>query len=168
MPDQAKAGQSLPHLKASADGDYSDSLNSRLDGWNAAMGLRFLHATADLVTAELEVAACHRQAYGIVHGGVYSGMIETAASVAAAIWAGRNNQSVVGLENLTSFLHAVREGRLCVTARPLMRGHRTQVWQASVADQVGRIVAEGRVRFLSLEAGSAIAGETVRVKSSHD
>lgn len=168
MPDQPAEAKSLQHLKPSADGDYSGSLNSRLDGWNAAMGLRFLQATADLVTAELEVAACHRQAYGIVHGGVYSGMIETAASVGAAIWAGRNNQSVVGLENHTSFLNAVREGKLCVTARPLMRGRRTQVWQAGVADASGRIVAEGRVRFLSLEAGSAIAGETVRVKPSQD
>src|SRR6185312_5692569 len=119
-------------------------------------------------TAELDVAACHLQAYGIVHGGVYSGMIETAASVAAAIWARRNNQSVVGLENHTSFLHAVREGKLSVTACPRMRGRRTQVWHASVTDANGRIVAEGSVRFLSLEAGSAIAGETVRVKSSPD
>lgn len=156
----------MPHLNSSADGDYSASLNSRLDGWSAAMGLGFLRATPDMVTAELEVAGCHRQAYGIVHGGVYSGMIETAASVGAAIWAGHNNQSVVGLENHTSFLHAVREGKLCVTASPLMRGRRTQVWQANVTDANGRVVAEGRVRFLSLEAGSAIAGETVRIKPS--
>lgn len=163
MPDHGK-GQSPHHLTASSDGDYSAALNSRLDGWNSVMGLRFLLATPDLVTAELEVAACHLQAYGIVHGGVYSGMIETATSVGAAIWAGLNNQSVVGLENHTSFLHAVREGTLRATAQPLMRGRRTQVWQASLTDANGRIVAEGRVRFLSLEAGSAIAGETVQLK----
>ncbi len=128
------------------------------------MGLHFIQATPDEVTAQLEISACHRQAYGIVHGGVYSGIIETVASVAAALWAGRHKQSVVGIENHTSFLHAVREGTLKASARPLMRGRRTQVWQASVTDSRGRVVAEGRVRFLALEAGSAIAGESVRIK----
>jgi 1,4-dihydroxy-2-naphthoyl-CoA hydrolase len=72
---------------------------------------------------------------------------------------------VVGLENHTSFLHAVREGKLRVSARPLMRGRRTQVWAAEVKDDSGRPVADGRVRFLALDAGAAIAGETVRIKS---
>ena len=152
-------------LASSPEGDYSTALNSRLDGWNAAMHLRFVRATPDAVTAELDVAGYHLQAYGIVHGGVYSGMIETVASVGAALWAGRNNQTVVGIENHTSFLNAVREGRLQATARPLMRGRRTHVWQASVTDASGRVVADGKVRFLALEAGAAIAGETVRIKS---
>jgi uncharacterized protein (TIGR00369 family) len=75
-------------------------------------------------------------------------------------------QSVVGLENHTSFLNAVREGKLCATARPLMRGRRTQVWEATVTDAEGRTLASGRVRFLALEAGSSLAGETVTVKRS--
>ncbi len=155
-------------LNASPDGDFSAALNARLDGWNAAMGVRLVRATADEVTAEVEIGPPHHQAYGIVHGGVYAGLIETASSVGAALWARRNNQSVVGLENHTSFLHAVRQGRLSVTARPLMRGRRTQVWQATVTDGAGRMVAEGKVRLMSLEAGAALAGEQVRVRSSED
>ena len=130
------------------------------------MGLRFVRATPDEVIAELEVAPCHLQAYGIVHGGVYSGIIETVASVAAALWAARHQQSVVGIENQTSFLHAVREGRLRVAARPLMRGRRTQVWLATVTDASERTVADGKVRFLALEAGASIAGEVVKIKST--
>ncbi|HEY6304944.1 MAG TPA: PaaI family thioesterase [Candidatus Angelobacter sp.] len=155
-------------LNASPDGDFSAALNARLDGWNAAMGVRLVRATADEVTAEVEIGARHRQAYGIVHGGVYAGLVETVSSVAAALWARRHNQTVVGLENHTSFLHAVREGKLAVTARPLMRGRRTQVWQATVTDGAGRTVAEGKVRLISLEAGAALAGEQVRVKPSQD
>jgi uncharacterized protein (TIGR00369 family) len=128
------------------------------------MGLRFILATGDQVAAELQVADCHLQAYGIVHGGVYSGIIETVASVGAALWAGRNNQTVVGIENHTSFLNAVRQGRLRVTATPLMRGRRTQVWQAAVTDAQGRTAADGKVRFLVLEPGAALAGEIVRLK----
>jgi acyl-coenzyme A thioesterase PaaI-like protein len=61
----------------------------------------------------------------------------------------------------------VREGRLRAIARPLMRGRRTQVWEAQVMDDKDRIVAQGKVRLLALEADSAVAGETVRIKSSH-
>jgi uncharacterized protein (TIGR00369 family) len=153
-------------LKASSDGDFSAALNARLDGWNATMGLRMVRATVDEVIAEVEIGPRHHQAYGIVHGGVYAGLVETASSVGAALWARRNNQSVVGLENQTSFLHAVREGKLSVTARPLMRGQRTQVWHASVSDVTGRLVAEGKVRLMSLDAGAALAGEPVSVKRS--
>ena len=154
-------------LKASRDGDFAAAINARRDGWNAAMGLHFLRATPDEVTAELEVGSRHHQAYGIVHGGVYCGIVETASSVGAAIWARRHNQTVVGVDNHTSFLNAVREGKLTVTARPLVHGRRTQVWQATVTDSAGRLVAEGKVRLLSLEAGAALAGEQVKVKSSH-
>jgi uncharacterized protein (TIGR00369 family) len=162
----APAGRTIDptNLPESPDGDYAPIFNSRLDGWNSAMGVRLVRATADEVTAELEIDRRHRQAYGIVHGGVYSGLIETVSSVAAALWARRHQQSVVGLDNHTSFLNAVREGKLTATARPLMRGRRTQVWEATVTDGSGRLVAQGKVRLISLEAGSTLAGEEVKVK----
>jgi uncharacterized protein (TIGR00369 family) len=167
MPQQPDSAHSDFFSAHNEDGDFSAALNARLGGWNAAMGIHFIRATADEVTAELEIGPHHRQAYGIVHGGAYSGVIETVASVGAALWARRHHQTVVGLENHTSFLHAVREGTLRATAKPLMRGRRTQVWTATVTDGAGRTVAAGKVRLLSLEAGSAVAGETVRIKSSH-
>ena len=128
------------------------------------MGLRFTGATADEVKAELEIEGKHRQAYGIVHGGVHSGVIETIASVGAALTALPDGQAVVGLENHTSFLLAVREGKLHATARPLMRGRRTQVWEASITDDAGRIVASGRVRFIVLEKDSSLAGEVIALR----
>jgi uncharacterized protein (TIGR00369 family) len=114
----------------------------------------------------MEIGPHHHQPYGIVHGGVHSGLIEAITSVGAALAALARGQSVVGLENHTSFLNAVRKGKLLATARPLMRGRRTQVWEATVTDAEGRSVATGRVRFLSLEAGASLAGETVAVKSA--
>jgi uncharacterized protein (TIGR00369 family) len=146
--------------------DLAESLNGMLDGWNAAMGVRFIRATADEVVAEVVIGPVHRQPYGIVHGGVYAGLIETVASTGAALYALDRGQSTVGLENSTSFLRAVREGTIRVVARPLMRGRRTQVWEATVADEGGRAVASGRVRLLSLEDGASLAGETVSMKTS--
>jgi 1,4-dihydroxy-2-naphthoyl-CoA hydrolase len=155
-----------PALTPAADGNFAAALNARSSGsWSAAMGIHFLHATAGEVTAELTIGPEHRQPYGIVHGGVHSGLIETIASVGAALAALPRGQSVVGLENHTSFLVAVREGKLRATARPLTRGRRTQVWEATVTDPAGRTVATGRVRFLALDPGASLAGESVEVKS---
>ena len=147
------------------DGDFAPQLNDHRDGWNAAMGLRFVRATVDEVIAEWTVAPQHLQAYGIVHGGVHAGVIETLASVGAALSALPRGQSVVGLENHTTFLHAVREGTLRGVARPLSRGRRSQVWEGTITDAAGRTVATGRVRLLCLEGGAQVAGEAVALKT---
>jgi len=153
-----------PRLSGNADGDFAATLNASTQGWDAAMNIHFVRATADEVVAEMEIGPIHRQPYGIVHGGVHSGLIEAVASIGAALAAMQRGQSVVGVENHTSFLNAVREGKLRATARPLMRGRRTQVWEATVTDAEGKTISTGRVRFLALEAGSSLAGETVKVK----
>lgn len=144
--------------------DWVAMLNAQKDGFSRAMNLRFLRAGLDEIAAEWTVGPEHLQAYGIVHGGVYAGVIETLASVGAAVNALARGQSVVGLENHTSFLRAVREGILTAVARPLVRGRRSQVWEGSVTDAAGRLVATGRVRLLCLEQGSQLAGEAVDLK----
>jgi 1,4-dihydroxy-2-naphthoyl-CoA hydrolase len=131
-------------------------------GFDAAMGFRYVRASRDEVVVEYDVAPIHRQPYGIVHGGVHCGVIEAVCSTGAAMDAMARGQSVVGIENHTSFVHAVRDGTITVTATPLTRGRRVQLWEAVCRDAAGKIVATGRVRLLCLDAGSALAGESVR------
>ena len=119
-------------------------------------------ATKDEVRAELTVGPQHLQAYGIVHGGVHCGVIETIASIGAYLVARERGQHVVGLENSTSFVRAVRSGtRLRAVATPVTRGRQTQVGQASVVDEHDRIVATGRVRLLCLQSDQSLAGQQV-------
>ncbi|MBX3184241.1 MAG: PaaI family thioesterase [Polyangiaceae bacterium] len=145
-----------------------EQLNAPQTGWNHAMGLRFTAASADEVVASWTVGPEHLQPYGIVHGGVHCGVIEAVCSTGAAVHAMPSGASVVGLENQTSFLRAVRGGVLTVRATPLHRGRRSQVWEATVTDEQGRAVAVGRVRLLCLEAGAALAGQGVRIQSQND
>src|SRR6478609_1816225 len=133
--------------------NFAEGLNAASSGWNAAMGLRFVHANRDEIVAELTIGAQHLQPHGIVHGGVYAGVVEAIASTGAALFAMGQGASVVGLENPSSFLHAVREGVLKHVSKPLTRGRRTQVWEGTLTDAEGRIAATGRVRLLCLEAG---------------
>ncbi len=133
------------------------------NGFDAGMGFRYVRASRDEVVVEYDVAAIHKQPYGIVHGGVHCGVIEAVCSCGAGMDAIARGQSVVGLENHTSFVRAVREGTITVTAKPITRGRRVQLWEAVCRDAAGKIVATGRVRLLCLDAGSELAGESVRV-----
>jgi 1,4-dihydroxy-2-naphthoyl-CoA hydrolase len=130
--------------------DFAEAMN-RLPGWVREMGVTILAATADGVTCEWVVAEKHHQGYGIVHGGVHCGVIETLASIGAALVALPRGQRVVGLENNTSFIRAVRSGRLHASARPVTRGRTTQVWEAWVKDEQENLVAQGRVRLLCID-----------------
>src|ERR1700682_2118949 len=138
-------------------------LNELREGWPGVMGISITHATQDEVRAELTVSTKHLQPYGVVHGGVHCGLIETLASVGAALYALPRGQSVVGLENSTSFVRAVRIGaKLHAVSKPITRGRRTQVWEARVLDDQERVVATGRVRLLCLEADQALGGKQVK------
>ncbi|GAC1638529.1 MAG: hypothetical protein NVS9B11_02990 [Candidatus Dormibacteraceae bacterium] len=143
--------------------DFSARMNELPEGWLKAMGVTITLATQDEVRCELTIGPEHLQGYGIVHGGVHCGLIESLASIGAALYALPRNQSVVGLENNTSFVRAVRaSANLHAVSTPITRGRRTQVWEARVLDDNDQIVAIGRVRLLCLEADQALAGEQVK------
>jgi 1,4-dihydroxy-2-naphthoyl-CoA hydrolase len=144
--------------------DAAATLNAHRAGFDVAMSFRYVRASADEVVMEYEVGPEHRQQYGIVHGGVHCAIVESACSTGAGLAALARGQSVVGVENHTSFIHAVRHGRIRVMATPITRGRRTQVWEATARDETGRIVSTGRVRLLCLDPGSDLAGEKVRVR----
>lgn len=144
--------------------NVTEMVNAHIMGFDAAMGLRFVSITADEIVAEMVVGEQHHQPYGLVHGGVYAGMIEAVCSTGAAVTVMPEGRNAVGLENTTSFLRATRSGVLRCTATPVHRGRRSHVWEAEVRDDEGRLVATGRVRMMILEAGSAAGGETVELK----
>ncbi len=142
--------------------EWPERFNSEAEGWLQAMGVTITHATDEEVRAELTVGPEHLQSYGIVHGGVHCGLIESLASIGAALYALPRGQSVVGLENSTSFVRAVRAGaKLHAVSTPITRGRRTQVWEARVLNDEDKIVATGRVRLLCVEADQQVAGEKI-------
>ena len=141
-------------------------INERLGGYNNVIGLRFVEASPDRFVAEWEIDERHLQPYGLVHGGVYAGMIESLCSTGAALSVWNEGKSTVGLENTTAFLRAVRSGTLRGTARPLARGRRSHVWEAEIKDDRDRLVASGRVRHMVLDPGAEADGETVTLEAS--
>lgn len=128
-------------------------LNEHASGWAKATGLCMTRASPDEVCLEWVVTAEQLQPFGLVHGGVYCGVVETVCSVGALLAAAARGftGTVVGVENHTSFIRAARTGAtLRARATPLTRGRSTQVWQAEILDASERLMATGRVRLLCM------------------
>jgi uncharacterized protein (TIGR00369 family) len=82
-----------------------------------------------------------RQPLGLLHGGIYSAVAETVASVAtvAAVW--EDGYIGSGLSNYASFLRPVTGGTLDVFAK--LRGHddREWTWGHEFRDEQDRLCA---------------------------
>lgn len=123
------------------------------------LGLEIVEASGDRVVCTMPVKPHLHQPYGILHGGVYCSIVETAASVAGAVWLrgdGGGSGNVAGVANTTNFIRATREGMLTATATPLQRGRTQQLWEVAIVDEQDRLVAHGQVRLANL-------GDTTRL-----
>jgi 1,4-dihydroxy-2-naphthoyl-CoA hydrolase len=129
-------------------------------GLDAVLGAEYVEVTSDRVVLRCAIKPHLHQPYGIVHGGVYCSLVESAASIAAATWFATRNDggkgNVVGVANHTNFIRATREGVLTVTATPVQRGRRQQLWQVDVVDDADRLVARGEVRLANLESADGL------------
>lgn len=117
-----------------------------------ALGLTLDLLSPDRVEGHVIAGPRHHQPYGIVHGGVYCSMVETLASIAAAMRVLAEGGIVVGVSNTTDFLRATREGRLTAVATPLHVGRLQHLWQVEIARADGKRAARGQVRLQVLEA----------------
>ena len=113
------------------------------------IGVDFTEVSGDRVVATWTARPELHQPYGIVHGGAHCSVIETLASVGAAVWMGDRGK-VVGVNNNTDFYRAVREGTLTSTATPLHQGRSQQVWLVETVGEDGKLAARGQVRLQNL------------------
>ena len=136
--------------------------NQSMFGFDALVGVCFVRLGDDSLQATLKVDERHVQPYGLVHGGVYASLVESACSVGAAMAVMAEGKNAVGLENTTRFRKGCRAGvTLTVVATPAGGEVGYPVWSAVITDDAGQICAEGRVTMRVLDAGKSIAGESV-------
>jgi 1,4-dihydroxy-2-naphthoyl-CoA hydrolase len=134
----------------------STTSTAELEGQSAFMrllGVHFDQLSGERVTGWFEVGADHHQPWGLVHGGVFTAVIETLATTGAYQAVKDRGQLAVGVTNVTDFLRPEREGRLEVVAEPIQQGHTQQLWQVVITRaQDGKAVARGQVRLQNIDA----------------
>ena len=125
-------------------------------GMDARIGLRVTALEPDRLTAVLHVTPELLDGTGTLHRGVISTAVETAASVAGAVWfAGRGN--VVGVSNTTSHFASTAEGRVDVVAEPVARLDERQRWTVRVLSGE-LLLAQGDVTLANVPDASVLGG----------
>jgi 1,4-dihydroxy-2-naphthoyl-CoA hydrolase len=114
----------------------------------AATGLELTEVTGTRVSGRIEVGPQHHTPWGVVHGGVYCAVVESAASIGASTSVAERNQFSVGVSNSTDFLRPMTAGRLDVVAEPVQQGKTLQLWLVTLSRAGdGKLVARGQVRL---------------------
>jgi len=112
-----------------------------------AVGLQLEVVESTYVSGWIDLGPQHHQPWGLIHGGVYTTAIESAATVGAARAVLERGLVAVGVNNNTNFVRAMTGGRVVVEARPLQQGRTQQLWEVRVIDDEDRLVAVGQVRL---------------------
>jgi uncharacterized protein (TIGR00369 family) len=95
----------------------------------------------------------HHQPWGLVHGGLYTAVIETFATTGAFEAVKDSGRQAVGLANATDFLRPHRTGPLQVVAVPIQQGRTQQLWQVEIRrPEDDKLIARGQVRLQNIDA----------------
>jgi 1,4-dihydroxy-2-naphthoyl-CoA hydrolase len=130
-------------------------LERSFEGW---LGLEWLDLGPDSAHVRFTVRENLKQPLGLLHGGIYSAVAETVASVATVNRVWRDGYVGSGLSNYASFRRPVTGGTLDVTAK--LRGHdeREWTWGHEFRDEQGRLCALVDVTIAVRPAHRAGAG----------
>ena len=105
------------------------------------------------VTGSVAADERHHQPWGLVHGGLYTTVIETFATSGAFEAVKDQGMQAVGVSNLTDFLRPHRSGRLDVVATAIHQGRTQQLWQVEIRRPGDhKLVARGQVRLQNIES----------------
>ena len=114
----------------------------------AAMRFEPAEISGTRITGSVTLGPEQHTPWGVVHGGLYCSVVESAASIGASAAVVDRGQFAVGVSNQTDFLRPMTAGRLDVVAEPIQQGRTLQLWQVTLtrADD-GKAVARGQVRL---------------------
>ena len=107
------------------------------------LGVRTVQTDADCAIVEVDVSERLFQHAGIVHGGVYVLLAESAASLAAALTVDVSRFRVAGQEISASHVRASTQGTLRAEARPVHQGRTSIVYAIEVTND-GKLVSTCR------------------------
>lgn len=124
------------------DSDPIKNLESHFD---SLLGTEWISTDPEDARARVEMRDELRQPYGILHGGVYSTLVESICSVATATAVHEQGMIAMGQSIEVSFLRPVTAGHAEARAAARHRGRTTWVWQVEVLDDDERLCAVAKM-----------------------
>jgi uncharacterized protein (TIGR00369 family) len=105
------------------------------------VGTEWIRLDPEDARARIELRDELLQPYGILHGGVYSTLVESLCSYATASAVAGDGMIAMGQSIEVSFLRPVTSGHAEARAVARHRGRSTWVWQVEILDDEGRVCA---------------------------
>ena len=128
----------MPHREREL-GDYQATMRGLFP---ELLGIRLLSVAAVSFMGELDVRRELCTAPGVMHGGAIMAFADTLGAVATMANVD-DDSGTTTIESKTNFFRPGPEGSTVRgETRPLHRGRRTQVWQTTIRDAAGRLVAQ--------------------------
>ena len=109
------------------------------------LGIEFLEAGDDWVSARMPVDARTHQPFGRLHGGASVALAETVASMGGAMTLDPGKQVTVGLEINANHIRPAMSGWVTATARAESIGRTTQIWTIRITNEEGKLVCLSRI-----------------------
>ncbi len=120
------------------DGAASEVPQSNFDVY---VGTEWLRLDPDDARARVLLTDDLKQPYGIMHGGVYSSLVESLCSYATAVAVYEDGMITMGQSIEVSFVRPVTVGHAEARAVARHRGRSTWVWEVEVLDDDERLCA---------------------------
>ena len=120
-------------------------------GFAAAAGFEPPEVSGTRVTGFVDLGPDHHTPWGVVHGGVYTTAVESAASIGASAAVADRGQFAVGVHNSTDFVRSTTGGTATVRAVPVQQGRTQQLWDVTITDANGSLLARGSLRLHNLD-----------------
>ena len=112
------------------------------------LGIEFIDAGANFLTARMPVDERTRQPFGLLHGGASAALAETVGSVAATLCLDMSQYYAVGLDINANHVRPVKSGYVFATAKPLHLGRSTHVWEIKISDETQKLVCISRLTLM--------------------
>jgi 1,4-dihydroxy-2-naphthoyl-CoA hydrolase len=122
-----------------------DDLIKGQSNFDATIGTEWVSLDPADARARVELTDALRQPYGLMHGGVYSALVESLCSYATAAAVYEGGMIAVGQSIEVSFVRPVTGGHAEARAVARHRGRSTWVWQVEIVDDDERLCAVAKM-----------------------
>jgi 1,4-dihydroxy-2-naphthoyl-CoA hydrolase len=113
--------------------------------YDELIGTEWLSDDPEDARVRLPVREDLLQPVGLVHGGVFSSLVESVCSRSTALTVLDQGMAAMGQSIHVTFMRPITEGTIEVSARARHRGRTTWIWDAEVTDGEGRLCALARM-----------------------
>ncbi len=138
-----------------SDGVSKEALLAKLNQSSAntlmqTLGIEYTDVGDGFLEATLPVGPSVHQPMGILHGGATAALAESVGSAASALLLNLDTHYPVGLELSINHIRSMRQGKVRARADIVHQGQTTHLWNISIRDEEGKMVAWSRLSMMIL------------------